>query len=129
GWSGTPRSAGAGPSHAPWPARAVDGVGVWWVWWPGSRALAHLAGHVLALVADSLSLVGLGRPPLADVGRDLAHELLGDPPDDDPGGRGDVEVDSVGGLDRDRVREAERQLQVVAALLSAIAHALDLQRL
>src|SRR5215472_18301652 len=38
--------------------------------------LADLPADVLALVADALALVRLGRPHLADLGRRLAHHLL-----------------------------------------------------
>ena len=94
-----------------------------------SCALAHLPGDVLALVADALALVGLGRALLADVRRDLADELLGDALDDDAGRLRDLELDPVRRLDRHRVRVAERQLEVLALELRAVADALDLEAL
>src|SRR5919204_3709192 len=108
-------------------------------WWsaPGRRgragcrscALAHLARDVLALVADPLALVGLGRALLADDRGDLADLLLGVPLDDHARGDRHLELDAVGRLDRHRVRVAERQLEVAAAQLRAVADALDLERL
>src|SRR5256714_4795264 len=94
-----------------------------------SCALAHLASHVLALVADALALVGLGRALLADVGGDLADHLLGDPLDDDARRLRDLEGDALGRLDGHRVRVAERELDVAALELRAVADALDLERL
>src|SRR5829696_6945018 len=94
-----------------------------------SRSLAHLSGHVLALVADALALVGLRRALLADVGGDLADELLVDPLDDDARRLRDLELDPLRRLDRHGVRVAERELEVAAAGLGPVADALDLQRL
>src|SRR4051794_22424336 len=94
-----------------------------------SRALAHLPGHVLALVPDALALVGLRRALLADVRGDLADELLGDAADDDAGRHRHLELDPVGRLDRHRMRVAEGQLEVPALELRAVADALDLQAL
>src|SRR5205823_1679782 len=81
----------------------------------------------LALVADALALVGLRGTPLADVGGDLADELLGDPAHHDPRGLRHLELDAVGGLDGDRVGVPERELEVPALELRAVADALDLQ--
>ena len=44
-------------------------------------------------------------------------------------GCGNLELDPVGGLDRYRVRVAERELEVSPAQLRAIADALDLEAL
>src|SRR3954447_17157544 len=108
-------------------------------WWSGTRrggrtgsgscALSYLPRHVLALVADALALVGLRRPLLADDGRDLADLLLGDALDDHARGLGHLELDALRRLDRHGVRVAERQLEVAALELGAIADALDLERL
>src|SRR6266536_6307895 len=48
--------------------------------WSGRRScsLAHLPSHVLALVADALALVRLGRADLADLGCDQTDLLLVD---------------------------------------------------
>src|SRR4051794_23486624 len=94
-----------------------------------SRALAHLPGDVLALVADALALVGLRRALLADVRGDLADELLRDPLHDDARRLRDLELDAVRRLDRHRVRVAERELEVAALEHGAVAHALDLEAL
>ena len=81
-------------------------------------------------VADALALVGLGLADLADVGGDLADELLVDAPDDDAGRRGTSKVMPVGRLDGDRVREADRELELVRALRhGAVADADDLELL
>jgi len=60
---------------------------------------------------------------------DLADLLLVDTPNDDLGGLGNVELDSLRRLDRDRVREAERKLEGLAAQLGAVADPLDLEAL
>src|SRR3954464_1801736 len=69
----------------------------------GSCALTDLAGDVLALVADPLALVGLGRPLLADDGGDLADLLLGVALAPDAGRLRRLELDALRGLDRHRV--------------------------
>src|SRR3954447_11952995 len=108
-------------------------------WWSGTRrggrtgsgscALSYLPRHVLALVADALALVGLRRPLLADDGGDLADLLLGVALDDHAGGHRHLEVDPLGSGDLDRVRVAERELEVGALERGAVADALDLQGL
>src|SRR3954452_9052441 len=94
-----------------------------------SCPLAYLSGHVLALVADALALVGLRGALLADDRGDLAHDLLGVALDDDARGHGHLELDPLRRLDRHRVRIAERQLEVAPLELGAVADALDLQGL
>ena len=84
---------------------------------------------MLAAVADALALVGLRRAALADVRGDLADQLLVDPADDDLGRLRDLELDPLRRLDRDRMRVAERHLQVLALELGAVADALDLELL
>src|SRR5215207_2198067 len=108
-------------------------------WWSaprrGGRAgcsscpLAYLPGDVLALVADALALVGLRRPLLADHGGDLADLLLARALDDHARRLGHLELDALRRFDRHRVRVAERQLEVAAPELRAVADALDLERL
>src|SRR5262245_35425041 len=51
------------------------------------RRLAGFAEDPLVGVADALALVRLGLANLADVGRDLPHQLLVVPLDRDAGGR------------------------------------------
>src|SRR3954469_12790606 len=94
-----------------------------------SCPLADLPGDVLALVADALALVGLRRALLADVRGDLADELLGDPLDDDARRLGHLELDALGRGDVDRMRVAEREREVLARELRAVADALDLEGL
>src|SRR5215472_15110378 len=75
--------------------------------WRRSRAsltvrlgtLANLSADVLALVADALALVRLGRANLADLGGRLTHHLLVRPLDDDLGRRGHLEADAGARLD------------------------------
>src|SRR3954451_18740540 len=108
-------------------------------WWSAPRrsgrtgwascALADLPGHVLALVADPLALVGLGRPLLADHRGDLAHLLLGRALDDDARGLRHLELDALRRLDRHGMGVPERELQVAPLELRPVADALDLQRL
>src|SRR5438046_852687 len=74
------------------------------------RRLPGLALHVLARIAHSLALVGLGLADLADVGGDLADDLLVDPLHRDPGGHRHLEGDAVGRVDDDRVAEPEGEL-------------------
>src|SRR5262245_31716178 len=92
------------------------------------RRLAGLAEDALVGVADALALVGLGLADLADVGRHLADELLVGALDGDAGGRRYLERDALGGVDRDRVREAELQLELRRPLGDgAVADADDLE--
>ena len=86
-------------------------------------------GHVLALVADALALVGLRRALLADDRGGLPHQLLGDALHDDPRGLGHFELDPARRRDRYRVGVADGELEVLALQLRAVAHALDLQAL
>src|SRR5438270_13537071 len=76
--------------------------------------LAHLPAHVLALVADALALVRLGRANLADLGRGLADHLLVGSLDDDLCRHGHLERDAGARLDRHGVRVADVQLEVGA---------------
>src|SRR5690242_17576966 len=78
--------------------------------------LPGLPEHPLVGVADALALVGLGLADLADVGGDLADELLVGAPHRDAGRRRDLEGHPVGGVDVDRVREPELQLELGRAL-------------
>src|ERR671933_2663171 len=95
----------------------------------GSRPLTYLPGHVLALVADALALVGLRRALLADDGGDLADLLLRVALHDDPRGLRDLELDALRRLDGDGMRVAQGELEVAALELRAVADALDLERL
>src|SRR2546422_601799 len=85
----------------PRPSRGRGGgaSGAEQAWWRPSCALAHFPGDVLALVADALALVGLGRALLADVGRDLADELLRDALHDDSCRLRHLELDADLGRD------------------------------
>src|SRR5215469_11123015 len=92
-------------------------------------SLSDLAADLLALVAHALALVGIGLAELADVGGNLAHLLLVDALNDEPGGRLDPEADPVRGCHWHRVTEAKGELQVAAPGLDPVADADDFQGL
>src|SRR5437879_1399039 len=102
--------------------------------------MVFIAGAVEGNLRDAvfLALVGLGRALRANLGGDLAHQLLVDAGDDDLGLRRRRHLDALGHLLHHRVREAERQIELVAlrlctesdadqrkALLEALGHAGD----
>src|SRR5689334_17939555 len=73
--------------------------------------LPGLPEHPLVGVADALALVGLGLADLADVGGDLADELLVDARHLDARRDGRGEGDALGGVDVHRVAEPQRHLE------------------
>src|SRR6476660_5143484 len=91
--------------------------------------LADLSPHVLALVADPLALVRLGRAHLADLRGRLADHLLVGALDEDLSRGRHLEGDALPRLDRDRMRVTDVQLQVGALERGAVADALDLELL
>src|SRR5581483_681641 len=91
--------------------------------------LANLPADVLALVADALALVGLGRTNLANLGSGLTDLLLVGALDDDLRRRRHLEGDPRARLDRHRMRVAHLQLEVGALERCAVADALDLELL
>src|SRR5690348_4894520 len=91
--------------------------------------LADLPADVLALVADALALVRLGRAHLADLGGRLADHLLVGSLDEDLRRRRHLEGDALARLDRDRVGVADVELEVGALERGAVADTLDLQLL
>src|SRR6476661_4426997 len=93
-------------------------------------SLSDLAADVLARVAHALALVRLGLAQLADLGGGLADELLVDALDAELGRTVHGEGDSFGGVERDRVRVAELELQLGRPLRQdAVTHAHDLELL
>src|SRR6185503_16388697 len=92
-------------------------------------SLPYLARDLLADVADSLALVGLGRPALSNPRSDLPDGLLVDPANDHLRRHRYLELDSVGRVHLDGVRVPERQLEPLALQLCAVADPLDLQPL
>src|SRR5207248_6147669 len=102
--------------------------------WRRSRAsrvvrlgtLAHLPADVLALVADALALVRLGRPHLPDLRGRLADDLLVDATDDDLRRDRHLEADAFARRDPDRVRIADLKLEIRPGQRGAVADALDL---
>src|SRR3978361_372654 len=93
-------------------------------------SLSDLATNPLTRVPHALALVGLGLAKLADVGGDLADELLVDALDAEAGGAVDGEGDAVGGVERGRVAVAELERQLGGALgEQAVADADDLELL
>src|SRR5689334_15727952 len=77
---------GAGSIHEPRPHWSLRQA-------YGSCALPDLPADVLALVADALALVGLGRAHLPDLGGGLPDGLLVDAAHDHLGGRRHLELD------------------------------------
>src|SRR5215813_1699170 len=92
-----------------------------------SLLLAFLAEDVLAGILDALALVGLGRPEVANLGRDLADPLLVDTGHHDLGRLRRRDRDAVRDRINDLVAVAERQLQVLALHGGAIADAGDFE--
>src|SRR2546423_5079187 len=111
----------------PGPGRPTQGRDLWCAHLLTS--LSGLATHDLALVADAFALVGLRLADLADVGGRLADLLLVDAGDHEPGGRLDGELDAGRRRHHDRVAEAERELEVLAAGLHTVAGPDDLEGL
>src|SRR5690606_32940810 len=74
--------------------------------------LAFLAVDMLVRIPHTLALVGLRRPELTDVGRNLANLLLVDARHDDFRLGRCGKLDPVGRLVDHLVREAERKLQI-----------------
>src|SRR4249919_89145 len=74
-------------------------------------SLSDLATDDLALVAHTLALVRVGFAELADICGDLADLLLVDALDVEPGGRVDLEGDALRCLYKNRMAEAEGELE------------------
>src|SRR5918998_42602 len=85
--------------RAPSRGRGAGGAAAAVPWSRRSCALTDLALDVLALVADALALVRLGRARLAYAGGDLADLLLGDAADDHRRRRRHLELDTGRRLD------------------------------
>src|SRR5689334_22862843 len=92
-----------------------------------SLLLAFLTEDVLARILDALALVGLGRPVVADLSRDLADLLLIDAADHDLDRPRRRDRDAFRNRVVDLVAVAERELQILALHGGAIADAGDLQ--
>src|SRR5581483_365179 len=91
--------------------------------------LTNLSADVLALVANALALVRLGRAYLPDLGGRLADHLLVDAAHDDLRRHRHLERDALARLDLHRVRVADLQLEVGARERGAVADALNLEAL
>src|SRR5262245_41550320 len=91
--------------------------------------LGFLQGDFFAGVAHALALVGLRRTERADLRGDLADALLVGALDQDLGLGRHRDGDAFRGLEHDRVREAERQVEVLAGERGAIADTDQLQLL
>src|SRR3954467_14558384 len=91
--------------------------------------LTNLPAHELALVADPLALVGLGRADLANLCGGLADHLLVGALDDDLRRGRHLEGHAGARLHRHRVGVADLQLEVAALERSAVADTLDLEAL
>src|SRR5581483_11411457 len=91
--------------------------------------LPDLSADVLALVADALALVRLGRAHLADLGGRLAHHLLVGALHEDLRRRRHLEGDAGARFDRDGVRVAHTELEIRSFERSPVADTLDLELL
>src|SRR5688572_9052826 len=92
-----------------------------------SLLLRFLQLDLFARVAHALALVGLRRAEIADVRGDLADLLHVRALDDDLGLAGRLDRDAFGRGVNDRVREAERQVQVLALRLRAVTDTDELE--
>src|SRR4030095_4968305 len=88
-----------------------------------SLLLRFLQLDLLARIAHALALVRLRRTEVADVGRDLADLLHVRALDDDLRLARGLDRDALGRGVHDRMREAERQVQVLALRLRAVTDA------
>src|SRR3954471_13394895 len=95
----------------------------------GSCPLTDLSSDVLALVADALPLVRLGRANLADLGRGLTDDLLVDAAHAHLRRDRHLELDALPRLDLHRVRVAHLELEIGPGQCGAVADALDLELL
>src|SRR5437868_1174496 len=89
--------------------------------------LARLATDVLAGVLHALRLVGVRDAERADLRRDLAHDFLVRTRDAHLLGRLEGEADAGRRVDLDRMRVAERKLQLLARERRPVAGAADLE--
>src|SRR5262245_22018342 len=94
-----------------------------------SSPLSDLPAHVLALVADSLALVGLRQPDVAHLGGALPDLFLCDALDHDLGLRRHLEGDAGRRVHDDGMRVADVELERSPAKRGAVADALDLEAL
>src|SRR5215467_2659353 len=85
--------------------------------------LRFLEDDLLVRVAHALALVGLGGAVGPHLGGDLPDELLVQPLDHDLGLRGRFHLDALRHRVDDGMREAEREVQLVALRLGAVADA------
>src|SRR3989442_8329844 len=89
--------------------------------------LARLAADVLAGVLDALRFVRVRDAETADLRGDLADDLFVHARDLDLLRCLDRECDAGGGIDLDRVREAERELELLALQHRTVAGPADLE--
>ena len=88
---------------------------------------AFLADDILANIADALALVRLGRADTADLGSELADLLLVDTGDAEMQSILQLDLDGIGVLKLNGMREAQGQGQLAALLGGTIADALNFQ--
>src|SRR6056297_1077021 len=91
--------------------------------------LAFLLEDILALVADALALVGLGTPPVADIGRDLSDELLVGALDHQFGRLGRRDAHAIGDREIHVMAVAEVEPEHVALHRRPVTDAADFQLL
>src|SRR5690242_20862828 len=83
--------------------------------------LGFLKNHLLVRIAHALAFVGLGGAVGPDFRRYLSHQLLVQSLDHDFGLRRGFDLHPLGHGVHDRMRKTERQVQLVALRLRAIA--------
>jgi len=91
--------------------------------------LAFLAANTLADDTDTLALVRLRRVVGANVGCDSSDELLVSTLDLELGLVGDGDFDTLGDVEEDRMRIAEREIELLALEVGFKADALDFELL
>src|SRR6185503_4322603 len=97
--------------------------------WPWLLLLRLFELDVLTHIPHALALVGLRRAPVAQIGRDLAHLAPVHTLDDDLVLARRLDRDTRRNRVLDGMREAERQVQLLALHRGAIADADELELL
>src|SRR5690606_32396733 len=92
-----------------------------------SGLLGFLADDGFVGVLHALALVRLGRTEAADLGGDFAPRLLVGAGDDDLGLGRRAQGDALRRREHDRVREAQREVEVLALDSGAVANAHQLE--
>ena len=92
-------------------------------------SLAFLVLYVLALIADTVAVVGFGHADGAKIRRDLSDKHLIDTRYGDLGGRGTFERDARGLIEFNGMREPDVENELIALFCDLPADALYFERL